>query len=99
MNNPNCGGKVQLCAESRDFGGKRFEIVWVIFSALEEYFKVFFHNWKVWLVFVEDFTLRKLNMSVSCLKWRLRQKHLERRISKRRMDYRQGRNQEKNEES
>ena len=38
-------------------------------------------------------------MSVSCLKWRLRQKHLERRISKRRMDYRQGRNQEKNEES
>ena len=38
-------------------------------------------------------------MSVSCLKWRLRQKHLERRISKQRMDYREGRNQEKNEES
>ena len=38
-------------------------------------------------------------MSVSRLKWRLRQKHLERSISKRRMDYKQGRNQEKNEET
>lgn len=43
MNNSNCGGeKVQLCAESKDFGGKRFEIVQVIFLALEEYSKVFF---------------------------------------------------------
>lgn len=28
---------MQLCAESKDFGGKRFEIVQVIFLALEEY--------------------------------------------------------------
>ena len=33
---------MQLCAESKDFGGKRFEIVQVIFLALEEYSKVFF---------------------------------------------------------